>query len=536
MVPVVAPTDPTARTRAGAVRGMRLDGVSAFWGIPFAAPPLGERRFRPPQPAPAFDPATRGCLDGTRPGPAPPQLPDPLSARIGLDFPGPQREDCLQLNVFTPAADGGRRPVLVWLHGGAFATGSGTSPAYAGHRLAARGDVVVVTLNYRVGALGFLHLRRWVPGAGGPNLGLLDQIAALRWVEREIAAFGGDPDRVTLFGESAGAGSAVALLAMPAARGLFRRAVLQSPAADGMLEDAEATERARGFLDRLGQGAPSLEQLQQLPVEALLEAQQACMSAGPHRTGMFFAPVVDGTILPERPLAAIARGAARGTELVIGTTEEEMQLYATIPGMGELSDEQLLRAVASRVEGDRDRRESVARAALHLYRDELGRRRQRDLFFALETDLSLRLPAIRLAESQSAVQPRTWMYLFRWRSPASDGGSGRLGACHAVDLPFTFGALEAGPLLAFAAGDDPETARRARALSQRWMDAWIAFAHRGDPSHPGLGGDWPPYEPTRRATLCFDVRCRVLDAPLEARRRIWDAAAAGRPGDPDPDQ
>lgn len=521
----VAPSDPTTRTRAGSVRGVREDGVCAFWGIPFAAPPVGARRFQPPQPSPGFR-----RLAATAPGPAPPQLPDPLSARLGLDFPGAMHEDCLQLNVFTPAADGGRRPVLVWLHGGAFASGCGAAPAYAGHRIAARGDVVVVTLNYRVGALGFLHLGPRVPGAGGPNLGLLDQIAALRWVRAEIAAFGGDPHRVTLFGESAGAGSGVALLAMPAARGLFSRAILQSPAPEGMLEADEASRRAGDFLDHLGLPTASLERLQQLPVETLLDAQRACMASGPHRTGMFFAPVVDGETLPERPLAAIARGAARAIELVIGTTEEEMRLYATIPGMGEVPEELLVPMVASRLGGDPAAREKIARAALCLYRDELGDPSPRDLFFALETDLSLRLPSIRLAEAQSAFQPRSWMYLFRWRSPASDGQGGRLGACHALDLPFTFGRLDGGRSLAFAAGDDAATARRARVLSERWIDAWTAFARDGDPSHPGIG-QWPRYDAERRATMCFDVSCGVVEAPLDARRRVWDRAFVGRQAD-----
>lgn len=457
-------------------------------------------------------------------GPAPPQVVDPLSAMLGLDFAGETREDSLQLNVWAPAPGGEGRPVLVWLHGGAFATGSGTSPAYSGHRLAERGDVVVVTLNYRVGALGFLYL-----GGETSNLGLQDQIAALGWVRDEIGAFGGDPSRVTVFGESAGAGSLVALLAMPGARGLFQRAILQSPAPDGMLLAEEGAARAEQLASHLRVPAEA-DALRGVPTPRIVEAQSACIAAGPHRTGMFFAPVIDGDTLPERPLDAIARGAAREVELLIGTTEEEMQLYATIPGMGDFPDPILTKVVASRLVGDEEARNRLAEAAIRVYREELGREErgreergdpsQRDLFFALETDLSLRLPSIRLAASHSAFQPNTFMYLFQWQSPMPDGHGGQLGACHALDLPFTFGALESEAARAFVAGSREDLLGPAEALSGLMMDAWISFARCGNPGHPKLG-DWPPYTPRRRATMLLGPECRVADAPLEARRAVW---------------
>jgi len=468
---------------------------------------VGARRFQPPEPAPAWE----GTLDAREPGPAPPQVVEPLSELLGLDFPGPISEDCLRLHVWTPEPGAGGRPVLVWIHGGAFATGCGTAPAYDGAHIAARGDVVVVTLNYRVGAFGFLSL------AGGyPNLGLLDQMAALEWVRREIAGFGGDPDRVCVFGESAGAGSIAALLAMPRARGLFRRAILQSPAPDGMLARDEGIARARMLVDRLEGRAP-----ESASMEGLLAAQQACIAAGPHRTGMFFAPVIDGDSLPLRPLDAIARGDARDVEILIGTTEEEMQLYATVPGLGDFPDAILQKIVASRLPGDEAERDAAAARAVSVYRSELGSPSPRDLFFALETDLSLRLPSTRLAADQADHQPHTFMYLFRWRSPMSDGHGGSLGACHALDLPFTFGALDRPAARRFATGDRPELLPRARALSNAIVDAWTAFARSGDPSHPGVGS-WPAYERSARRTMILGEKCRVEDAPLEARRAVWE--------------
>lgn len=507
----MSPTEPVVVTGRGALRGTREGRISTFRGVPFAAPPTGALRLRPP----AFHGGWSGVRDATRMGPAPPQDVDPLSQMLGLDFEGETAEDALQLNVWTPAADDGRRPVLVWLHGGAFATGSGTSPAYCGQRLAERGDVVVVTLNYRVGALGFLHL-----GGETSNLGLQDQVMALRFVQREIAHFGGDPDCVTVFGESAGAGSLVALLAMPSARGLFRRAIVQSAAPDGMLLAPEGEERARRLASELGVPARA-DALREVPLERILAAQAACIAAGPHRTGMFFAPVIDGEILPTRPLDAIARGDARDVELLIGTTEEEMQLYAMIPGMGDFPDEVLTKIVASRLEGSEEARDCRAQAAIQLYREELGTPSQRDLFFALETDLSLRVPSTRLAGSQAGFQPRTFMYLFQWRSPMPDGQGGALGACHALDLPFTFGSLDRKAARSFATGDRADLLAPAEALSGHIMDAWIAFARSGDPSHAAIG-EWPAYDEGRRATMLLGKQCRTALGPLEARRAVWD--------------
>ena len=253
---------PVVETASGRLRGVERDGVRAFLGIPYAAPPVGPLRFAAPVPPAAW----AGERDAGAFGPAAPQQPDALVTRLGLFPEGPQAEDCLTLNVWTPAA-GGRRAVMVWLHGGAFVGGSAGVPLYDGARLAREGDVVVVTLNYRIGALGFLAL-----GPGRTNLGLRDQVAALAWVRRHAAAFGGDPERVTVFGESAGAGSLCALLAMPRARGLFGRAIVQSGAPAGVLSVAEAGERAAKLLAKLGLGPDDGPRLAAVPLADLLDA------------------------------------------------------------------------------------------------------------------------------------------------------------------------------------------------------------------------------------------------------------------------
>jgi para-nitrobenzyl esterase len=479
-------------TSLGTLRGIEQGRAHAFLGIPFAAP---------------AEP-WRGVRECRAHGPAPPQPVDGLSFQLGLLAEHPQSEDCLTLNVWRPAKPVREpRPVLVWLHGGAFQTGSAAGPAYQGAALARRGGAVVVSLNYRVGALGFLHL-----GAGHSNLGLLDQIAALRFVQREIAAFGGEPARVTVFGESAGAGSLVALLAMPAARGLFQRAIVQSAAPEGQLSVAEAAARAKLLGEALGGDVADLSFLRALPAERIVAAQSACLEPGPRRIGMFFAPVVGGDTLPERPLVAIARGAAREIALIIGTTADEMRLFQLVPGFGAMPEAALAPLVASRLPGAADARAAAAQRIVAAYPGATALER----FLALETDASLFVPSTRLAEAQARVQPRTFMYRFTWRSPLHGGA---LGACHALDVPFALGTHSATPALRAFAGEGPA----ARRVAHRMMDAWSAFARGGDPSHGGIGA-WPRYEPSRRATLELGDPCQLAEAPNEERRRLWAAA------------
>jgi len=494
--------DPRLETRAGVLRGATEGGLAVFRGVGFAAAPKGPLRWLPPVAPPAWT----GERDATRFGPAPPQNPDPIVARLGLS-PDRTDEDCLSLNVWTPALDGARRPVMVWIPGGAFQTGSASAPLYDGSRLARRGDVVVVTLQYRVGVLGFAAL----PDAA--NLGLRDQIAALRWVREHAASLGGDPENVTVFGESAGAGSVVALLAMPAARGLFRRAIVQSAAPDGMLALDDAEARAALLLSKLGLGSGDREALVRLPVQSILDAQAAAAAERPWKTGMYSAPVVDGVHLPRRPLDAIAAGSAQGTDLLVGTTRDELGLYALGADPGAMSEALLHQIVAAQLPGSaadgRPRAEGVLETYRALHPEALPGQR----FAILQTDLAMRVPSIRLAEAQARNGARVSMYLFTWPSPLEGG---RLGACHALDLPFTFGNLDAPGMSEFAGAGAP-----AEALSAAMMDAWVAFARSGDPSHPAIGA-WPAYEGERRATMELGARRRVLHAPLEAQRAMWE--------------
>lgn len=469
-------------------------GIEVYRGIPFAAPPVGPLRFEPPAPC-----AWSGVRDAGAFAPAPPQRSEPFVQMLGLAGEQETGEDCLYLNVYTPGAGDARRPVLVWIHGGAFINGSGAAPLYDGSRLAARGDAVVVTLNYRVGALGFLALD------GAPaNLGLLDQIAALSFVRDHIAEFGGDPGNVTVFGESAGAGSICALLAMPAARGLFRRAIVQSAAPDGMLDLVEARDRTARFSALLG-GEP-----RKARVEALLDAQDRLAKEGPFSNGMLFSPVIDGGSLPGLPIQEVAGGAAAGVELIIGTTREELRLYALGQPADAIDEARLQRIVGGLLPGAGQPERVIA-----AYRSARPDASPADLYYAIHTDLAMRVPSIRLAEAHARHQPQTFMYLFTWPSPMQDGA---IGACHALDLPFTFGTLDAPGMAAFA-GEGPDAER----VSHNLMDAWLAFARNGDPGHADIG-DWPRYETERRATMELGAKCGVLDAPLDLERAAWGAA------------
>ncbi len=493
-------------TAHGRIEGLQLDRHQAFLGIPFALAPTGERRFCPPQPAPSWS----GVRSATSFGFAAIQGTHPVP---GMAASGPRDEDCLFLNVYTPAADGAKRPVLFWIHGGGFVLGSGSEALYNGAPLAIRGDIVVVAIHYRLGAFGYLYLGAHGGGDWGAtaNAGQLDQIAALQWVRANIAAFGGDPDNVTVAGESAGSMAAATLLGMPAARGLFRRAILQSGAANRIGTVESGAKVTAALLEKLAISEKNAVKIRDVPAEALLRAQLAVATSG---NGMAFAPIVDGTTVPEQPLAAVGQGAARDIELVIGSNRDEMKLFnASVPreAIDETTLIERLGAVLPR------------RAAPHVHKLVAVYRKSRealglpaanlDLLDAIQGDEMFRIPSIRLAEAQRPHQPHTFMYLFVFESPARRGA---LGACHALELPFVFGTLDAPTQDKFAGkGQAVET------LSGQMMDAWIGFVRKGEPGHAGIGA-WPAYDATQRATMLFGRRCAVENAPFEAERAAWD--------------
>ncbi|WP_300013512.1 carboxylesterase/lipase family protein [Pseudonocardia sp.] len=472
------------KTLSGEVRGRTVGGVTSFLGIPYAAAPFGAGRFRPPGPVTPWD-GVRDALEHGPTAPAP-GYPPPFSDLLPVvTIPG---EECLNVNVWTPDPGAAGLPVMVWIHGGAFVNGSNSIPVYDGTAFA-RDGVVLVGVNYRLGAEGFLLLPD-----GTPNLGLLDQVAALTWVRDNIAAFGGDPGNVTVFGESAGAMSVGALLAMPSAAGLFRRAILQSGAAHHTLTPATATKVAGYVADEVG-AQPSVASLSTVSPERLVAAQQAlalqlAQAPDPGRWGeitanqMMFEPVVDGEVLPVPP----TRAANPDVDVMIGTNCDEHRFFLVPPGgLDRVTDERL---------------EAVA-AAYRLPAGALGHYRalhdNPGLVLAdVMTDWFFRLPALRLAEAHG----RAHVYEFDWVTPVLGG---RLGSCHALELGFVFDTLAAGTMLS---GDDAP-----QALADAMHAAWVGFARTGDPG-------WEPYGEARRVRRFGDVIETQTD-PRGAIRELW---------------
>ncbi|RAG83117.1 carboxylesterase/lipase family protein [Streptacidiphilus pinicola] len=488
--------EPEVRAPVGAVRGRREAGVAVFRGIPYAEPPVGALRFAAPRrPVSGWD----GVRDAASYGPPPPQGGALGMGALARDTVG---DDWLTLNIWTPdpGPDAGL-PVMVWIHGGAYTVGMSGLPEYDGGRLAREG-VVVVTFNYRVGLEGFGQIE------GAPaNRGLLDQVAALEWVRENIRAFGGHPDRVTVFGQSAGGGSVAALLAMDRAAGLFRRAVAQSVQGTFFSPELAADITATCAAElALRPTRAELAAVAPARLSAAGDVVGAKMTQWAHRWGQVahrsiaFSPVVDGEVLPATPWQALADHALPGVDLLVGHTRDEQRLLTALDGLlGQVTQDQAaaaLRVFAPGSEGeDRYRRGFPAAGPDELHEVVLS-------------DWLFRMPTLKLADAWAAAGGRAHLYELTWPAP---GMGGVLGACHGLDVPLVFGHLDRGqPAALFGERPSPE----AEALSGRMRRAWTAFATHGDPG-------WPAYDPHARLTQLFDTTPTVTRYPEEASRLIW---------------
>ena len=476
------------RTSTGTLAGRRAGDVSAFLGVPYAAPPTGDRRFLPP----ARPPPWTGVRPADRHGPAAPQgIPTPGRVVVDLSV-DEEDEDCLTLAVWTPdCTDGVDLPVLVWIHGGAFVAGGARVPSYDGSALAARG-VVVVSINYRLGLLGWLRCPQL--GATG-NQGLADQLAALTWVREEIRAFGGDPGNVTVFGASAGAGSIAAMLTGP--RPLpARRVILQSGSQHLCRTPDEADEVCGRVADVVDGDLASLR------TASLSELRRVQQEAAPRSAGILFGPVADDDLVAADPAGSLQRGAGSGVSMLIGTNVDELGFFwGRSEAFDEVDDDQLLALVNAWT----DRPDALvaryrrARAARGAPVD------NRSVGCAIGSDRSYRVPAMKLAGWQARHAP-TWAYLFDRASPRFDG---LVGAAHTLEVPFVLGTYR-HPTVADFVGDEPGVA----ALSREMMDAWVSFATTGR-------CDWPRYDADRRPTRLFGSG-GVVDDPLGAELDAWD--------------
>lgn len=477
---------PLATVAQGELRGRRDGTVVSFQRVPYAANPyLAANRFQAPRP-PADWPGVR---EAASPGPMPPQPARAPGGGLAGDA------DELTLNIWTPV-DARNAPVLVWLPGGAFYRVDAGEGWYDGSAFA-RAGIVVVAVNYRVGIDGFM----WIDGAP-PNRGLLDQVAALQWVQKNIAAFGGSAGNVTLAGQSAGAQSVLALMGMPAAKGLFHKAIAQSPPQNHFTP--EQARRITAATAEVLKVQPTAQALAAVPLPALIAGTDTMIADlrdmakwGPIGGQPPYLPVIDGTVLTDPPLAALSRHARRDLPLLVGSTDEEARLYL-VPG-GAI-DRIPAAAVSGALQGAKLPPEAEA-----VYRQARANASPGDMIAAFESDKTFRIPALRYAENRVAASAPVWVYQFSWPSP---GFGGRLGAAHVVDVPFAFDTLATKQAQPFLGGPGYQP------LADEMHGRWVRFVKTGSPG-------WAPYELTTRPTMQFGTTSSVLSDPLAARRQLW---------------
>jgi para-nitrobenzyl esterase len=476
------PSDPVVETTSGKISGAVVDGISVFKGVPYGASTAGANRFMPPR-KPAPWGGVRAAVDWAGHAPqafAGPRRPE-VSALSGIPDTVPVSEDCLTLNVWTPGLDAGKRPVMVWYHGGGFSYGSANTPRTAGANLARRGDVVVVTVNHRLNIFGFLDLAELggAQFAHSGNAGVLDLVATLEWVRDNVANFGGDPGNVTIFGQSGGGGKVSALLAMPAAKGLFHRAIVMSGAGVRMADHERATKLADAVLGEVGLTANQLDQLQTLPIERLLAAIEPAQKklapvALPLLDRYAFGPVVEGHDLPHQPFDPTATDLSDDVPVLIGGTDTVLALYRRMhPEMNPT-----------------------------------------ELLIEITTDSNFWVRSVLLAERKAAKgKASVYMYSFNWRTLVLDG---KLMAPHAIDVPFVFDTLDAVGIT----GHSPVAPRIAAAESA----TWAAFARAGMPDNKAIP-HWPAYTGVDRTTMMIDTEWEVQHDPEHEARLLWTRIA-----------
>ena len=496
----LATTGGTVKTRSGSVRGLLKDGVQQFWCVPYGAPTGGANRFMPPQ-KPASWSGVKDLFEITFGAPLAPGAEEPSPVVTALNRKGPESEDCLSVNVFTPGLDNRARPVMVWMHGGGFTAGSGNYLLYDGTNLAKKEDVVVVSVNHRLNLFGFLHLadlggEKW---AGATNAGIQDLVAALAWVHDNIEAFGGDPSRVTIFGQSGGGGKTTTVMAMPSAKGLFHRAIAQSGSAFRGQTASDATDGAERYLAKLGLKRDQLDKLHELDTKTLQNAYYA----EPRIERLANGPVIDGKILPRHQWDPTAPSYSANVPLIAGSVETENGWVGPPPF--ELSDAEMLERVTKQLAGNDA---AQGEKLLGLYKRTHPDLRNQMLWLAAESDDTRRWNAQELCRlKQEQRTAASYLYYFDWFSPVHNN---RMGAYHTLDIPFVFYNMDIGASMT-------GSAQSRYALGHVMSAAWAAFARTGDPNHADMP-KWPVFDVATYPTMVFGERVHVANDPNHEER------------------
>jgi para-nitrobenzyl esterase len=486
-------------TSTGKIRGLVIDKVNAFKGVPYGASTAGDRRFLPPVKPVAWT----GIKDTVEWGPEAPQVsPHTEIPEVRATIPATgMSEDCLVLNVWTNGfGRNDKRPVMVWLHGGGFTSGNGSYTMYDGANLARKRDVVTVTINHRLNSFGFLHLAE-IGGekfAQASNVGMLDAIAALQWVHDNITNFGGDPNNVTIYGQSGGAGKVSTLLAMPGAKGLFHRAIIQSGSNLRAVSPDDAIKSAQALMAQLS--VKTVDDLQKVPMDRLIQATTATR-------GLRLAPVLDGWSLPRDPFSPDAPSISADVPVLLGTVETEVTFFPGTP-LDPIDDAALLARVKQAARADDDQ----AKHLIDLYRKGRLGVSDIDLALILESDMRFRPGVVAEAELKAAQKAPVYMYYFTWRSPVRDG---KLKTFHTLEIPFVTDNVDNAQSMT-------GTGQDRYALEDKMSAAWAAFARTGNPNHKGLP-NWPKFDTTTRATMILNHECKVVNDPNGEERKALAA-------------
>jgi para-nitrobenzyl esterase len=511
-------SDPLVEATSGKIKGFMVDGIAGFKGVPYGASTAGANRFMPPQkPEPWAGVrdavAWAGHAPQASPGPRRPEL----AGLSGAPDKVPESEDCLTLNLWTPGLDNAKRPVMVWLHGGAFSYGSPNVPRTYGANLAHRGDVVVVTVNHRLNIFGFLYLAE-IGGEGfarSGNVGVLDLVASLEWVRENIARFGGDPGNVTIFGQSGGGGKVSALLAMPAGKGLFHRAIVMSGAGVRMASKEASAKVADAALAQVELTPKDLDRLQHLPVEQLLAAIDPALKkvgrpAHPLLDRYGFGPVVEGHDLPQNPFDPAATAISADIPVMVGGTKDENAIFLAPDDAvwnRTLSEAELKERVGKIAGADTD-------AVLTAYRQSYPTMNPAELLITITTASNFWVRSVILAERKAAQgMAPVFMYSFNWETPVFDG---KLRSPHAIDVPFVFDTTD-------AVGNNDHSPT-VHAISAAALATWAAFARAGVPDSRAIP-HWPAYDPRARATMMINAEWKVEDDPAREARLMWEKIA-----------